>query len=151
MLVLKASIVKQSKNFLIFWKPIPMAKARTSNRGRKTTRANMITLSPYKLTESLRLAENRERGRRRGHGVRHNHNGEGAGRNAVRCQRDTTSSSSSESDEDAMNTDYDDSCTNMVPENADVPYMFCITIYSNDRSGEPWVVSKLRLMGSCSL
>ncbi|GBP30832.1 hypothetical protein EVAR_82574_1 [Eumeta japonica] len=50
-----------------------------------------------------------------------------------------TSSSSSESDEDAVNTDYDDSYTNMVPENANVPYMFCETIYSNSRPGEPRV------------
>ncbi|CAB3251125.1 unnamed protein product [Arctia plantaginis] len=48
--------------------PIPGAKTRTSNGGRKATTAKVITSSPYKnqLTESLRLAETRggSRGRR---------------------------------------------------------------------------------------
>lgn len=49
--------------------PIPRAKTRTSNRGRKSTTAKAITSSPYKnqLSESLTFAKSRTRRRGRGH------------------------------------------------------------------------------------
>lgn len=113
--------------------PIPEAKIRTSNRGRKASTAKVITSSPYKndLIESLRLAENRGRGRGR--------RGRGGTSRAGQRQRDVTSSSSSDSEAENDDSDDDNSHLNRVPENIDVLCGFCEANFSNDRPGEQWI------------
>ncbi|KAF5286865.1 hypothetical protein FQA39_LY00398 [Lamprigera yunnana] len=128
--------------------PIPGAKTRTSNRGRKPTRANVITSSPYKnqLTESLRLAETRGQGRRggrsrgRGRGFGSSQGGVCSSNKANRRQNVDTSSSSSESDA-IIETDseYDDQVNSDTPESLDTSCIFCGMNYSSDTHGEEWI------------
>ncbi|KAF5301838.1 hypothetical protein FQA39_LY10623 [Lamprigera yunnana] len=128
--------------------PIPGAKTRTSNRGRKPTRANVITSSPYKnqLTESLRLAETRGQGRRggrrrgRGRGLGRSQGGVCSSNKANRRQNVDTSSSSSESDA-IIETDseYDEQVNSDTPESLDTSCIFCGMNYSSDTHGEEWI------------
>ncbi|KAF5275635.1 hypothetical protein FQA39_LY06747 [Lamprigera yunnana] len=128
--------------------PIPGAKTRTSNRGKKPTRANVITSSPYKnqLTESLRLAETRGQGRRggrsrgRGRGLGRSQGGVCSSNKANRRQNVDTSSSSSESDA-IIETDseYDEQVNSDTLESLDTSCIFCGMNYSSDTHGEEWI------------
>ncbi|KAF5300840.1 hypothetical protein FQA39_LY10962 [Lamprigera yunnana] len=126
----------------------PRAKTRTSNRGRKPTRANVITSSPYKnqLTESLRLAETRGQSRRggrsrgRGRGLGRSQGGVCSSNKANRQQNVDTSSSSSESDAIVeTDSEYDEQVNSDTPESLDTSCIFCGMNYSSDTHGEEWI------------
>ncbi|KAF5278006.1 hypothetical protein FQA39_LY18422 [Lamprigera yunnana] len=141
---------------------IPGAKTRTSNRGRKPTRANVITSSLYKnqLTESLRLAETRGQGRRggrnrgRGRGLGRSQGGVCSSNKTNRRQNVDTSSSSFESDA-IIETDseYDEQVNSDTPESLDTSCIFCGMNYSAthmERSGSECLSCSLWAHTACA-
>ncbi|XP_050509245.1 jerky protein homolog-like [Diabrotica virgifera virgifera] len=122
--------------------PIPKPKIKTSNRGRKSTKATVITSSPYKfeLEQSLKKTEDRKQSCGRGRG-------RGRGRICKKAQEkvrkritvedsDTEESDLSNIEED---TDSELSSQGSIPDNDDAVCIFCEESYSSNSRGETWI------------
>ncbi|GBP92766.1 hypothetical protein EVAR_103646_1 [Eumeta japonica] len=110
---------------------IPKAKTKSSKRGRRASKANVITSSPYKkdLEHSIKKIQEAKRGRGRGRVNEKPAEGGGGG---------------SEGDEnDFANTDDDSdsghSVQGMLPVNDDAICIFCEAHFTADERGEIWV------------
>ncbi|XP_026831138.1 uncharacterized protein LOC113563589 [Ooceraea biroi] len=145
------SSLSTSRNHLILpedIQPISGSKRKTSNQGRKSISATVLTSSPYKnrLAQSLKRSESRPgRDRRRSRGG--NSRARGGQRNKRKREAPSASSSNSDEEINDINKNYSDSDddaslkdkANMSKKNIDVNCIYCDESYSNDQGGEKWV------------
>ncbi|GBP24910.1 hypothetical protein EVAR_12574_1 [Eumeta japonica] len=141
--------------------PVPSAK-KTSDRGRKAGIAVVITSSPYKkqLEESIErsLDAKRTRGQRYSQG-RSRGRGRGRGKNptavTVTQRRSLRNEVTDRTEDDLSDMGNDDETTDesedenpvrIYPENSDTTCIFCYSKFSDDTSGEIWVMCQ-----SCEL
>ncbi|KAK9700607.1 DDE superfamily endonuclease [Popillia japonica] len=120
--------------------PIPGIRKKTSNRGRKTSKSQIITSSPYKNElEIFQAKPEADRGKRKLWQIKKNSQPmKGKGKK----KQQIIESSGSEAESEFLAADeYSDmdEVGAVPPQNADVTCMFCDSSFSQDSQGELWV------------
>lgn len=119
--------------------PIPVIKKRTSNRGRKPCKSQVITSSPYKndLEQSLSTPKKPPPKRKLFPNPRRE-----ASKKQKKCDDSDSDQDSNAESEPFVPADEDidiDDVGQIVPDDKDATCLFCDGRFSEDRRGELWV------------
>ncbi|XP_055905960.1 uncharacterized protein LOC129950162 [Eupeodes corollae] len=120
--------------------PIPVRFKKTSNRGRKRGKSEIITSSPYKLSleESIQLKDGKEKKLKKKK-VFKNLSLRGKEIIQIKTKRVRKKSSSSESNESNFIPDGGSDPNPDRSNQEDAKCLYCLSLFSEDKGGETWV------------